>query len=174
MTVPAVHCEAKLHGFRRTQDGVVVSFVLHPAEVPRALALDPLGTRYMLAMAAIGDDERPVQNPAAQTPERPAASTPEQRGGGASLSGKERYRNSSDMEKAVARAALLPKDERFRRWISKRAGFICDEQDAAEYIRRECGIRSRAEIVTSDAAYRAFLQIETDFKIASGEMAVPR
>ena len=56
----AAHCEAKLHGFRKTQDGIVVSFVLHPQDWPQALALDPLGTRYMLAVAQIGDDEQPV------------------------------------------------------------------------------------------------------------------
>lgn len=56
----AAHCEAKLHGFRKTQDGIVVSFVLHPQDWPQALALDPLGTRYMLAVAQIGDDERRV------------------------------------------------------------------------------------------------------------------
>lgn len=56
----AAHCEAKLHGFRKTQDGIVVSFVLHPQEAPSCFALDPLGTRYMLAVAQIGDDEQPV------------------------------------------------------------------------------------------------------------------
>lgn len=58
--VTAAHCEAKLHGFRKTQDGIVVSFVLHPQEAPSCFALDPLGTRYMLAVAQIGDDEQPV------------------------------------------------------------------------------------------------------------------
>ena len=61
------HCEAKLHAFRRTQEGVVVAFVIHPAEIPKALALDPLGTRYMLAFAAINDDETP-RDPATVAP----------------------------------------------------------------------------------------------------------
>src|SRR5687767_1202070 len=60
MTVPAFHVEAKLHAFRKTQDGVVVSFVVSPIDMPQALALDPLGTRYVLALAQIGDDEQPV------------------------------------------------------------------------------------------------------------------
>jgi hypothetical protein len=68
MTVPASHCEAKLHGFRRTAEGVVVSFVLHPAEVPQALALDPLGTRYMIALAQIGDDELPIPQAGTHNP----------------------------------------------------------------------------------------------------------
>lgn len=56
----AAHCEVKLHALRRTQDGTVVSFLVHPNDTPQCLALDPLGTRYMLAVAQIGDDERPA------------------------------------------------------------------------------------------------------------------
>jgi hypothetical protein len=55
----AVHCEAKKHGYRQTQDGIVVSFVLHPEEIPDALATASLGTRYMLALVEIGEDEKP-------------------------------------------------------------------------------------------------------------------
>ena len=56
----AMHCEAKKHAYRQTQDGVVVSFVLHPHEVPDGLATAPLGSRYVLALVQIGDDEQPV------------------------------------------------------------------------------------------------------------------
>ena len=45
--------EAKLLGFRRTQDGVVVSYVVHPSDVSAELAIAPLGTRYMVAVAEI-------------------------------------------------------------------------------------------------------------------------
>lgn len=65
----AMHCEAKKHGYRQTQDGVVVSFVLHPQEVPDLLATASLGTRYMLALVEVADDESPkevVPNPAPQ------------------------------------------------------------------------------------------------------------
>lgn len=55
----AIHCEAKKHAYRQTQDGVVVSFVLHPQEVPEGLATAPLGSRYMIALVEIGDDELP-------------------------------------------------------------------------------------------------------------------
>lgn len=58
-------------------------------------------------------------------------------GGTASERGKVRYRNASDMQKAVIRAARLPKDERFRAWVSNAAGWVCDERDAADYIRHE-------------------------------------
>lgn len=67
----ALNCEAKKHGYRQTQDGVVVSFVLHPQEVPDALAVAPLGTRYILAMVEIGDDEKPKPPAAKETAAEP-------------------------------------------------------------------------------------------------------
>lgn len=53
--------EAKLHGFRRTQDGVVISYTVHPSDLSAEMALAPLGTRYMVAFSQIGDDERPTE-----------------------------------------------------------------------------------------------------------------
>lgn len=54
------HFEAKLHGFRRTQDGVVISYVVHPEDVSASMATAILGTRYMIAFSEIGDDEKPI------------------------------------------------------------------------------------------------------------------
>lgn len=54
------HFEAKKHAYRQTQDGIVVSFVVHPNDISSALAVAPLGTRYMVAFAEIGDDGKPV------------------------------------------------------------------------------------------------------------------
>jgi uncharacterized OB-fold protein len=55
----ALHCEAKKHSYRQTQDGVVLSFVLHPQDVPSSLATAALGTRYILALVELNDDETP-------------------------------------------------------------------------------------------------------------------
>lgn len=55
----ALHCEAKFYAFRKTKEGTIVSFVLHPQEVPDELATANIGARFMLAMVEIGDDEKP-------------------------------------------------------------------------------------------------------------------
>lgn len=165
MTIPAAHCEAKLHAFRRTQDGVVVSFVIHPAEVPQALALDPLGSRYMLALAGIGDDEQP-----APLPEKPAEPNP--RG----EAGRQRYVDASVGEKAVTRAALLPKDVRFRKWAALTYDGIAvlDGSMAEDFIRETCGVLSRKEIAGQPSALARFLQMETKYLADTGQMAEMR
>lgn len=169
MTSPreaAFHVEAKLHAFRKTQDGVVVSFVVSPIDMPQALALDPLGTRYMLALAQIGDDEQPVSpvsDPPAAAPSR-------------SDQGKERYAASSEAEKALVRAARLPKDERFRAWVAKEMGWgDCSDGDAIGYIRDACcNHGSRREIAEERDCYQRFIQMETAYLIWAGVLSEPR
>lgn len=174
MTVPASHCEAKLHGFRRTADGVVVSFVLHPAEVPQALALDPLGTRYMLALCAIGDDEQPVSSA--------GTSTHQQKGSAATVGspGKDAPKlageHKSPAERAVIRAALLPRDRRFQAWVSEQwGGREIGEAEAAVFIRSHCcDAKSRALIADEPDYLERFLALETSFRMDVGELARPR
>lgn len=55
----AINCEAKFYAFRKTKDGTIVSFVVHPQEVPDKLATANIGARFVLAMVEIGDDEKP-------------------------------------------------------------------------------------------------------------------
>lgn len=55
----ASHCEAKLYAFRKSRDGTIVSFVLHPDEVPAMLNGLPIGARLCLAMVEIADDGTP-------------------------------------------------------------------------------------------------------------------
>lgn len=186
MPFVAEHCEAKLHGFRRTQDGVVVSFVLHPQEVPQALALDPLGTRYMLAFAAIGDDEQPVSPAGTSTPDNERATfaakdrTPEPQSKPAGELQRQRYATMSAGEQAVVRAAMLPKDERFRAWAAERrypedCADPLPEAEAIEFIQAECcGGKSRKFIADVPEYHDRFLKLEMSFKMDIGEMARPR
>lgn len=55
----AMNCEAKFYAFRKTRDGTIVSFVLHPNEVPDGLATANIGARFVLAMVEINDNEQP-------------------------------------------------------------------------------------------------------------------
>lgn len=56
------HFEAKKHSYRQTQDGVVVSFVIHPNDVPAELATAPLGTIYMIGFSTIPEHDAALPN----------------------------------------------------------------------------------------------------------------
>lgn len=78
---------------------------------------------------------------------------------------------------ASQRAALLCKDERFQFWASVSlppADGRGPEENAKEYLRRRCGVKSRAELTMNDTARRKFEEIESDYRIRTGLEAAPR
>ena len=122
--------EAKKYAYRQTKDGMVLSFVLHPDDVPKEMATAPIGQRYMVACAQIDAHENPI---------RPRATT--------------------DAEKALARANLICRDETYIQWVRMNFyqwhvvdETLEDEEYAAEVIRFICGIDSRSELKTNPEA----------------------
>lgn len=179
MTVLASHCEAKLHGFRRTADGVVVSFVLHPAEVPKALALDPLGTRYMLALAQIGDDEQPVPPAGPSSPQRKEIATegpPEvvSKRQTPSPAGGHKERRSWDELAPQQQAGILCSDKGFQQWLTYSTGDVFrDEEDAAGWLRRKLGIESRRDLATRPHLVQKLNRIRAEFLEWAGRVPTP-
>lgn len=165
----AEHCEAKKHAYRQTQDGVVVSFVLHPQEVPAGLALAALGTRYMLAVAEIGDDEQP-KPVMADAPNRDEV-------------GKITLHYQPGMEKVFKpekpkremtlanRIAILCEHENFqtyllhnynRMWAASQGKDA--EECAAIVVRNICGVKSRSEILYDTTEAAKWKQLYTEYE----------
>ena len=122
--------EAKKYAYRQTKDGMVLSFVLHPDDVPKEMATAPIGQRYIVACAQIDDYENPV---------KPRATT--------------------EIEKALAKANLICRDESYIQWVRMNyyQWHVVDENQsdenyAAEVIRFICGIESRSELKTNPEA----------------------
>jgi hypothetical protein len=84
--------------------------------------------------------------------------------------GKAAYAGKNDMEKAATRAAMLCKDRQFQAWLVDEPS----EHQAATEVKRQLRIQSRSEIATDQQAYRKFLALETEFRVATGQMADPR
>lgn len=161
-------CEAKKVSYRQTRDGIVVSFVVHPNDVPARMATSPLGTRVMLAVAEIGDDERPVPQPAAAVAPASAdpisADVPESR------------------RKTMQQAGILPGQLAFQRFIMGYPpgrtdgpvdGWSTGERKlhAEEALRQRLGIKSRRELAGSDDLCGEFHRLVADFEIACGRRA---
>ena len=150
MPTPSTHCEAKKHGYRQTADGIVVSFVLHPNEVPDDLALAALGTRYMLAFTRIGDDEEP------QVPEV-----------------KRSARDFHTLPRSQ-QAGILCKDASFQRWAAERCGSSLDEAGARSFVISHCGVNSRGELATLGSAVTLWDSLLAQFEIATGRATEAR
>lgn len=138
--VPTFHGEVQLAGWSDTHNGgaKIVLWLSDPSELEafRALTLrkgNTAGQRFMVAMVEIGDDELPVQPPA--EPARPAGGP-------------------------VAKiAGQLCADPDFLRFLQSRGSRAANAYDAAEVVRRKCGVESRAELDHNAQAARTFHDI---------------
>lgn len=158
----ALRCEAKKHAYRQTQDGVVVSFVLHPQEVPEGLATAPLGTRYMMVVVEIGDDEKPV----AKISTKETAPTRQQ---DKSEAGEKR--GWSDLSPAQ-QSGIRCNELAFWRFLNEadfdalgddEADLIQDAAKAAHYVRLICGVHSRADIGKTQASLAKWRDLDSRY-----------
>lgn len=138
----AIAFEALLSVYRKSRDGIVVSFVVHPSEVPRELALAPIGQRFGVALAMLGDD-KPSENSKSTADEM--------------------------MKKARTRAVLLCEDTRFHAWITRKGdAVVASREAAADWLRGWIGADSRSSIASSTDVYQRFLTIEAQYRKETG------
>lgn len=140
----AENFEAKKHAWRQVQDGIVLSFVIHPNDLPKALALAPLGTRYMVAVAEIGDDEKPKESDAT-----PAGAVMAARSGVTAGETAPKERRPFASLPLAQQAGIRCSDQSFQEWVMLRQGVVNiqpSEQEAARYIRSRCSIPSRSDL----------------------------
>ncbi len=74
----AIQVEAKKHALRQQQDGCwIMTLRVHPNDMPEQIMKAAMGTRYMMALVEIGDDEQPLPpHPAVAAPRPVEASQP--------------------------------------------------------------------------------------------------
>ena len=60
--INAVHFEGVKISMTQSSDGIVLKLAVHPDDCPASLMTDWVGSRYMVAMAKIMDDETPVSD----------------------------------------------------------------------------------------------------------------
>lgn len=175
----AVHCEAKKDGLRQTQDGLWrVTFTVSPLDMPASLMAARPGTRYLLALVEIGDDEQPVAASAPSSapsapPPAEATKAPSQVGGG-----KASQRKWSELS-IVEQVAIRCGEKQFQEWANGRpmppdgvfpAAKITEA--TADWFRKKCGVTSRRELATDPAARRKAEALLLSFDQATGRAAV--
>lgn len=159
------HFEAKKHAYRQTQDGIVVSFVIHPNDVDAKFATASLGTRYMIGFAEIGDDGKPIKELAQARPLTAGTSANGNREGldsGSTI----KERRPFDTLPLSQQAALLCNDAQFRNWlkVNYHDTAIDGPEAAAEVVRRACGVQSRADLNIIPDAAQAWGAIVTSYR----------
>jgi hypothetical protein len=156
----ALHCEAKKHAYRQTQDGVVVSFVLHPQDIPDNLATAPLGTRYMIALVEVNDDETPKVQP---------ISAPAIVADATASNGARAWRTLSLPQQAGIRC----NEEAFHKFLGEKIAPDADFDNctpqaaielAASIVRHHCIVQSRGDIRPNHPSARLWRELDEKFQ----------
>jgi hypothetical protein len=142
----SAHFESRKWAYRQTKEGTVISFLVHPNDISTEMATAPLGTRYMVAFAQIGDDEQPTEQPKAERP-------------------KQHFNQMHYAEQA----GILCADPQFQKWLGEPG-----VDATADYVRRYCGVESRAHIQRSTEAIMKWRELVARYRHATGQMAEMR
>lgn len=148
--LPAVHFEGIKYSFRQSKDGIIISFVVHPHEVPASLSTSNIGARYMVALVEIDDNEEPKKpEPVKAKKER----APKE---------KAEWRELTPTAQAILRCKDVP----FRTFLSEKHGYQLapiSEEDAAIAVRAICFVRSRSELSTNHKARVIWHGLDSEF-----------
>ena len=166
----AVHFEAKKTGFGQAQDGWSLTLRIQDADVPGSVRDARKGTRYMVALVEVGDDELPVAGSSnGKTPDFGSGNE----GSTSSPAAKRRF---NDMSRGQ-QAGVLYNDGRFQDWLDEHHGNAWSpiwEPDggpywtrsavAAEIVREVCGVQSRARLDNETGPAEAWERLVAEYR----------
>lgn len=152
----ALHCEMVKYAYRQTKDGIVVSFVVHPNDIPAALSISHIGARFMVALVQIGDDELPVQKEAPAAPRQ--ADPPSSRSDGAK-------RKPWETLLPQQQAAMHSHEPIFAAFLKENYPDEWHETaDANECLKLICGVTSKRDLELNHKARVIWMQLDSHFQ----------
>ena len=121
-------------GLKQSKDGYVLTMAVHPDEIPDNLVRDFVGSRYMVVMVRLGDDEKPME------------------------------RKRTPAEPAVAMAGMLCRSPQFWAFVTEYTeDVVTSEGECAEWLKCHFEIDSRADLKHNDKARERFLKMKERF-----------
>jgi hypothetical protein len=148
----ALPIEVRKIAYRQSaKDGLVITFSVHPNDMPAALAAAPIGARFMAALVEINDDETPKEQP---SPSRDSNST---------AAGVKQY-------SLPQRVAMTCNEPAFCKFVTTEiAGFserdtVMTPDEAAVYVRAHCLVTSRSEILPGTEAAKRWDELSGKYE----------
>ncbi len=128
--------EAIKTALRQTKDGIAITLVVHPNDVPADLMSDPIGSRDMVGMARLDDDDTIITPPSVR-----------------------------EANKIVNQAGMLCREDSFQDWLFDQ-GLIFEktEEAAATAVRQHCNIHSRIELASNKDARWLWTELVGEFE----------
>jgi hypothetical protein len=127
--------EAKKVALKQTKDGHVLTLAIHPDESPDEILRDFVGSRYMVVMVRLADNEEPLNR--------------EEYAGG----------------QMVKLAGMLCRDKDFWEFLHSREDlFEKNEAACVDWLTGTLGVNSRSEIKTNNLAQTALKKVYGEYK----------
>ena len=131
-----IQFEAIKTALKQTKDGYGLSLAVHPEDLPEDLMRDFVGSRYMVVMVRIGDNEQPVNREL----EFPG-------------------------DHAVKMAGMMCRDAEFWKWIKLKTGAdVTSEKGCAQWLSEFLNIQSRKELKENQEVREVFNKYRKEFE----------
>ena len=131
-----IQFESVKAGLRQSKDGYMLTLSVHPNDIPDDLVKDFVGSRYMVVMVRLGDDEAPMNR-----------------------------EHAFPGDYAVKMAGILCRDPVFWDWLHENE-WLQEKNETAcvEWLVDFLGIESRKELKTNSEARELFNNIRKKFE----------
>ena len=130
----AMGFEAVKVSMSQDRNGIILRLNVHPNDCPPELHTDWVGTRYMVGMVRLNDQDEP-----------------------------EMREEQKRIERMIASAGLLCRNDEFWKYLEDIGYAVEMESDAAEVVRDVCGMRSRTEFRDNVGPRNRFEQLREGF-----------
>lgn len=137
----AVHFEAVKTSMSQSKQGTILRLAIHPNEVPASLHTDWVGSRYMVAMVKLDDEDQPQMS-----------------------------EQQRETERLIASAGMLCRNLDFAKFLFHQDIILSvpnddaeRERSVADALRSHLGIESRSEFKTNSMAREMFKQVSEEF-----------
>ena len=135
LNVETIQFEGIKTSLRQTKDGYSLTLSVHPDDLPDDLMRDFVGSRYMVVMVRIGDNEQPLNREL----EFPG-------------------------DHAVKMAGMMCRDPDFWAWLEVKFDVIVDsEKDCATWLSDFLNIQSRKELKENEEVRNVFNKLRQEF-----------
>ena len=122
-------------GLKQSKDGYVLTMAVHPDDLPDDLMRDFVGSRYVVVMVRLGDDEQPRNR-----------------------------EHEFPGDHAVKMAGILCRDPDFWEWLHTKEWLMeCNEKACASWLISYLDIESRKELKTNEEARDLFNRLKASF-----------
>lgn len=134
----AFNFEAVKITMSQTKDGTMIKFAIHPNDCPHELHTDPVGSRYMIALVRLEDDDTAMR----------------------------RLDDEKSRALVVQRAALLCQNPKFQTWLVHMGmADKVSEEEAKKGLKEALLIESRSELKTDAVARKKFAELVRSFEL---------